>query len=214
MITKFKRKLTRAFKRQLRNKRFVGGIFVTLACIGVVGYAVYMDTQRLTVDPASYRPLLNLIAKVESKDNYNAYFGNPTNSSTDFTKMTIQEVQHWQADFVAQGNASSAVGRYQIINTTLAELIAQLRIDPRQKFDAATQDKLAIALLERRGSEAYINNELTPEEFAANLAKEWAALPKATGANPDDSYYDGDGLNQALVGTHEIVRTIELIRAK
>ena len=170
-----------------------------------------MDTRRLSVDPASYRPLLQLIAHAESNSNYNAYFGNPSNSSIEFTKMTIDEVLAWQADFVRQGNASSAVGRYQIIDTTLSELVQQLSIDTKRKFDQAMQDQLAIALLERRGAESYINKELSPEEFAANLAMEWAALPKVTGENPSASYYDGDGLNQARVGVPEILRAISPI---
>ena len=38
---------------------------------------------------------------------------------------------------------------------------------------------------------------LRREEFAHNLSKEWAALPKAVGKNPEQSYYAGDGLNKA-----------------
>ena len=185
-----------------------------MLCLSIIGYAVYMDTRRRTVDPTSYRPLLELIAKVESKGNYNAHFGSPNNTTTNFTAMTIADVQRWQAEFVAQGNASSAVGRYQIIDSTLAGLVKQLGIASKQKFDQATQDRLAIALLERRGGEEYINQELTREEFAANLAMEWAALPKVIGKNPDSSYYDGDGLNKSLVDSTEVLKAIEPIRAR
>lgn len=170
-----------------------------------------MDTRRRTVDPTTYRPLLNLIAKVESKGNYNAHFGNPGNTATDFTDMTIEEVQRWQGEFISQGNASSAVGRYQIIDTTLSGLVEQLDISPKQKFDQDTQDKLAITLLERRGSEKYVNDELTPEQFAANLAMEWAALPKVLGENPNSSYYDGDGLNKSLVPPDEVLKAVDAI---
>lgn len=173
-----------------------------------------MQNRRFTVDPATYVPLLDVIAKAESKGNYNAYFGNPGNSSVDFTKMSIAEVMLWQADFVRQGNASSAVGKYQIINTTLAGLIRQLGLDAHQPFDKQTQDSLAIALLERRGAENYINNEITREEFAANLAKEWAGLPKVIGENPDKSYYASDGLNKARVSVGDIMKAIEPISAK
>lgn len=173
-----------------------------------------MQNRRLAVDPQSYTPLLELIASVESKDNYNAYFGNAGNKAIDFTNMTIAEVLQWQARYVAEGNASSAIGRYQIVNTTLSGLIERLGIDTTQKFDATTQDKLAIALLERRGSEQYINKELSREQFAANLAKEWAALPKVIGERPGDSYYASDGLNKSLVSIDKVLKAIEPIKAK
>lgn len=179
-----------------------------LLCAGLVGYATYMNNRRLAVDPTSYRPLLDLIASVESKGNYNAYFGDAGNTSIDFTQMTIAQVQAWQAAHVADGHASSAVGRYQIIDTTLAELVRTQHIDTTRKFNTATQDQLAIALLERRGSIAYINKQLSREQFAANLAKEWAALPRVTGHNPEASYYDGDGLNSSLVSTRQILDAV------
>lgn len=173
-----------------------------------------MQNRRLAVDPESYKPLLQLIASVESKGNYNAYFSNARNTSIDFTNMSVAEVMQWQADFIAEGNASSAVGRYQIINTTLSGLVDKLAIDKKQKFDENTQDLLAIALLERRGSEQYINQELSREDFAANLAKEWAALPKMTGPDPTASYYASDGLNKSLVSPEKVLGAIDPIKAK
>lgn len=185
-----------------------------LLCAGLIGYAIYMSTHRHTVDPTTYAQLLQLIARVESKDNYNAYFGHAHNTSIKFTDMTLDEVQQWQQKSIAQGAASSAVGKYQIVDTTLAELIAQLGLDKTQKFDAELQDRLAIALLERRGSESYVNQEISRHEFAANLAKEWAALPRVVGENPESSYYAGDGLNQALVSSADVLRAIKPISAK
>ena len=76
------------------------------------------------------------------------------------------------------------------------------------------QDKLAVALLERRGSKKYVNKELTPHEFAANLAKEWAALPKVIGDKPDESFYASDGLNKSHVSVAEIIQAIEPIKPK
>lgn len=185
-----------------------------MLCIGIIVYTSYMQNRRLTVDPATYTQLLDVIAKAESKGNYNAYFGNPGNSSIDFTKMSIAQVLEWQADFVRQGNASSAVGKYQIIDTTLSELVRRLAIDVNQPFDKRTQDSLAIALLERRGAEDYINKEVTSQEFASNLAKEWAGLPKVIGQDPDKSYYASDGLNKSQVSVDEVMEAIKPISAK
>lgn len=171
-----------------------------------------MPNQRPAVDPAAYQPLLSLIGKVESNDNYDAYYGNAGNKEIKFSAMPIAEVLSWQDSFVAAGNPSSAVGRYQIINTTLAGLVHELSIDSHQKFDPPTQDRMAIALLERRGSIDYAARELTPHEFAANLAKEWAGLPRVVGDTPNDSYYAGDGLNAAHTSVDEVLQAIKHIK--
>lgn len=189
----------------------LGGV---LLLIGVVAYAGYMSNQRLSVNPATYQPLLHLIGSVESNNNYNAYFGNAGNSAIVFTDMTIAEVLDWQRNFVQQGSPSSAVGRYQILNTTLEGLVQELRLSRTQKFSPATQDQMAIALLERRGAVKYVNSKLSDQEFAANLAKEWAALPKTIGDNPNASYYAGDGLNKSRVEVAEVLKAIELISAQ
>ncbi len=168
-----------------------------------------MSNERIRIDPAAHAPLLNLIARAESNGNYNAYFGNSNNTEIDFTSMTVAEVMTWQKEFIAQGKASSAVGRYQIIDTTLAGLVRQLEIDTTQKFDVRMQDQMAIALLERRGVEEYVNNQLTRHEFAANIAKEWAALPKIVGDNPHESYYASDGLNRSRIEVNEVLGEIE-----
>ena len=157
---------------------------------------------------------MSLIGKIESNDNYNAYFGNPSNNEIKFTDMTIDQVMRWQADFIADENASSAVGRYQIINTTLVGLVRELKIDTKEKFNQQTQDRMAIALFERRGSTAFINNEVTAEEFAARLAKEWAALPKVIGDNPGSSYYANDGLNSSRAKPETVLGVVNQLSSK
>ena len=173
-----------------------------------------MHNNQKAVDEATLRPLLNLIAKAESNSNYDAYFGNAANKSLKLTKMPIKDVLSWQADYVNDGSPSSAAGRYQIINTTLAELTKSIQIDKNQPFDDKTQDQLAIALINRRGAPAYVNGKLSAKDFAASLAKEWAALPKATGANPDKSYYASDGLNQSRISVDEILAVIKKVKVK
>ncbi len=214
VIKKFRRKLKRIFKRWLRNRTLVLVLLAVLFVAGVSVYTSVIQDKRFMVDQSTYKSLLQLIGNAESNGNYNAYFGNASNQSIDFTSMSIGDVLQWQKDFVQQGNASSAVGRYQIIDSTLAGLIKQRGIDTGKKFDQATQDMLAIALLERRGSEKYINNEISREQFAANLAMEWAALPKVIGESPGDSYYAGDGLNKARVETGAVLAAIEPIKSR
>lgn len=211
---KFLRKKIRKLKRSWRrNSRFIIGSSVLLV-IGAIGYAIHMQNERPVINPTAYTPLLNLIARAESNDNYNAYFGNATNKDVKFTDMSVGQVLAWQSDFVAQGHASCAVGRYQIIDTTLTGLVHQLSLNEHQKFDAPAQDRLAIALLERRGSIDYATRKLSPQQFAANLAKEWAGLPRVIGGDPNASYYAGDGLNKSRTSVDEVMKAIEPISTK
>jgi conjugal transfer mating pair stabilization protein TraG len=168
--------------------------------------------MAVNIDPAVYSPLLDTIAKGESRGNYNAHFGNANNTAIRFTDMSVGEVLKWQEDFIGQGNPSSAVGKYQIVNTTLKGLVNQLGISQEAKFDEKLQDQMAVALLERRGATEYMTDQLTREEFAANLAREWAALPKITHPNPERSYYAGDGLNKEQVTIDEILKALATIK--
>lgn len=192
--------------RTLTTPRTIA-VMVLLAGLGAATIMYMQNSQKLyTAD------LLTTIAKVESKNNYNAYFGNASNTSVQFTSMTVGEVLAWQKQFVEQGNPSSAVGRYQFIDSTLRGLVQQLKIDQTAKFDEPLQDRLAVALLERRGIREYVSDKISREEFAHNLSKEWAALPRAIGDQPERSYYAGDGLNKAQLSVDEVYRSIATVR--
>ncbi len=214
---KHKRKLYKTIKRRLKkqSKSFVSMLRKPRNLLGVlvIGGVISLillnmqDTQKIYA-----AELLNTIAKVESKDNYNAHFSNPANTSIQFTSMSVKDVLAWQKQFVEQGNPSSAVGRYQFISPTLRGLVQELKIDENVKFDEALQDMLAIALLERRGIRDYVNKKMSREAFAHSLSKEWAALPRAIGENPEQSYYAGDGLNKAQLPLDEMYKSIETVR--
>lgn len=209
LIGTMKRRLNKQRRRAMRTLMTPRNIavIVLLAGLGAVTVMYMQDSQKLyTAD------LLTTIAKVESKNNYNAYFGNAGNTSVQFTSMTVGEVLAWQKQFVEQGNPSSAVGRYQFIDSTLRGLVQQLKIDQTTKFDETLQDRLAVALLERRGIREYVSDKISREEFAYNLSKEWAALPRAIGDQPEQSYYASDGLNKAQLSVDEIYRSIATIR--
>lgn len=187
---------------------------IILALIIILALSIMNHSKPLNVSKESYKPLLELIAQAESRNNYNAYFGNSRNSSIKFTDMSIAEVMQWQEDFIEQGSPSSAVGRYQIISTTLADLVQATGISPDRLFDESMQDRLAIVLLERRGSLDYINSKISRHRFAANLAMEWASLPKVLGeGNLESSYYDGDGLNRSLVRAESVLGAISKIES-
>lgn len=211
MSKRLRYKIRRLRRRLERHKPLlaVGGVALAIA----VG-AMYVNQRQLVVDPASYQPLLRLIGQAESSDNYNAYFGNPDNVDLQLTDMTLAQVLQWQHQYVQQGSPSDAVGRYQIISPTLSGLVDQLDIAPTALFDAAMQDRLAQALLQRRGGDQYINRRISAEQFAANLAMEWAALPRVLGDNPDHSYYAGDGLNQSRATVGQVLGAIGDVKAR
>lgn len=202
----------RRLSRRQRARR-LALVCSVLAAVALATAGTLHQGTRTVIPQTAYAPLLETIAKGESRDNYDAHYGNAGNSAIRFTDMTVAEVLEWQAAFVRQGSPSSAVGRYQFIRPTLAGLVKQLRIDPQARFDAALQDRLAIALLERRGSRAFVGKALTREQFAAELAKEWAALPRVIGDDPHESYYDGDGLNKSRISIDEVYRALEGLEA-
>lgn len=184
--------------------------------VGSIGILVIIMTVNMSdsfsVDTEAYTPLLNVVAKGESGGNYNAYFGSPANTDIRFTDMTLGEVFFWQTEFVKQGSISNAVGKYQIIQPTLIDISDKLGITHDTKFDEATQDKIAIALMERRGSLAYVNSDISREEFATNLSKEWAALPNVSGSEPHKSYYESDGINKSSISKDEVYDALDSLQ--
>lgn len=179
----------------------------TVAVLLVVGVSIAIK-QGVFMN-VHYTELLNVIADGESNGNYNAYFGHAGNHDVAFTAMAVGDVLKWQRDFVAAGNPSNAVGRYQFIEPTLRGLIDEMGIDAEAKFDESLQDRLAIRLLERRGARDYMTGTLSREDFAHNLSKEWAALPRVVGARPESSYYVGDGLNHAQIAVNDVLVAID-----
>ncbi|MFT5449410.1 MAG: hypothetical protein ACI9DC_004603 [Gammaproteobacteria bacterium] len=178
----------------------------------------------VTPGEGGVKVLLDYIAGLESNGNYNAYFRHADNhDSPSFTAMTLADVLVWQKQQVKAGSLSSAVGRYQIIRGTLEALIKSMGLDaPRAKFDVATQDRMAIKLLEARGLKDLLAGTTTAQAFANSVSREWAALPIVTNNFPDNkgrlnrkgaSYYAGDGVNKAHAGPYTYLRAVDTIVA-
>lgn len=151
-----------------------------------------------TRSPSSMAPpgdvvnrLLEYIGKHESNGNYNTLVGGK--NEPNLTNMKVSEILEFQSGMRQQGYESTAVGKYQILKGTLEGLInnGQAKLD--DKFDSATQDKLAIGLLKRRGLDSFQSGKMPKDAFADNLSKEWASLPYHTG----QSYYAGVGSNKS-----------------
>jgi len=108
------------------------------------------------------------------------------------TQMTIAEVQRWIKRTPGQPHA---IGRYQIIPSTLRMLIARGGFKTSQKFDAKTQDQMADILLADAGLAQFQAGRISKRKFMDNLALVWAGLPKANGK----SAYHGYAGNRATI---------------
>lgn len=164
---------------------------------------------------AEHRPLLlEQIALGEGTDNATAKghqfdsgydvpfdYGKYGRPSTPLTKMTVREVMDFQAQMIAAQikagidpkDASGAVGKYQINQTNLLDLMNRFNpgISLDTKFNVLTQDMLAISILDKRGYNEWLDGKKSDHDFQKNLAKEWASV-----ADPDTgkSYYGGQNI--------------------
>lgn len=153
------------------------------------------------------KQILDLVAGGESNGDYNAVYGIPVGSSTqpDFSSMTISQVQQYQRNRITSGQDSSAVGKYQFIQSTLSETVERAGFNPDTTyFTPEVQDQLMTTRLDQRGLSIWKKGNMDNNTFQDNLAKEFASVPVATaqkGAHgailPGQSYYEGDGINSA-----------------
>lgn len=160
---------------------------------------------------ASDTPILELIGKHESGGDYNNYYGrNKKGESVNFSNMSVDQVLAWQRDHTRNdGYASSAAGKYQIIQKTLEACKKEMGLTGNEKFDPALQDRMAVHLLNKRGYQSFLSGKMSAETFATNISKEWASLPKdASGL----SYYHGDGLNKSGVGWGTLLASVQASR--
>lgn len=162
-------------------------------------------TASNTVPPGASL-LLDFISGPESGGRYDVIFGHHQNTlAQPLTSMTIDALLSAQIMWGRRWG-SSAAGRYQIVQTTLAGLLRDGEVSGGDLFNSDTQDRLGYALLKQRGYAEFMARKLPLTTFALHLAQEWASLPvlaACKGAHrmlaEGDSYYSGDRLNSALV---------------
>jgi muramidase (phage lysozyme) len=108
--------------------------------------------------------------------------------------MSLSEVYKLQSDMLKNPNNklnSSAVGKYQIVRTTLfgkngsaenpekGSIAEILKLQPGDKFSKEVQDQIGVSLLKRRGLDKYKSGEISENRLLTNLSQEWASI-----ANP------------------------------
>jgi peptidoglycan hydrolase-like protein with peptidoglycan-binding domain len=152
--------------------------------------------------------VLNFLARYESGGNYNVILGGGT---APLTTMTIAQVFALQAQMRASGKESSAVGRYQYVGPTLREMVQLMGLDPNTtKFDAKTQDAIAITDMRRRcGLDDWLSGKLPDDQFLNKLSRVWASIPNTTTGG---SFYAGVGSNKAGTKVDVALNTLQDIK--
>lgn len=170
--------------------------------------------------------LLNYIGDMESTA-FGGYNNSYNNQAIALDTMTLGEVLEEQQARRKNGEASSAMGRYQIIHKTLKDLTDRNPKDmPLSRvMDKQTQDELAMILLRRRGLDKFQNGEMSEEDFGHQLSMEWASVPLTTDHTTTSgkdkgrvrpagtSYYAKDGLNKALSDTGSAVAAMRSLNS-
>lgn len=194
------------------------------ALSGQTGQNTPAPTQTVTsgtrkrTGAANLSPILTLIRRYESGGNYNAIWTNvepKDRPATPLVSMTIGQVLSWQ-DSIDNKYQSEASGAYQFMEDTLREYYTRAGLRASDRFNPANQDKLAEALLRRRGLSDYLEGRMTDVAFAQELSREWASLPaqtkdKSGRVATGQSYYAGDGLNTAHASQQAVLAAVRKI---
>lgn len=152
--------------------------------------------------PASTQKILDLIGRYESRGgNYNVLVGGRVEPN--LTSMTISEVLEYQRNLVNSGAPGSAAGKYQIVRDTLLDLVNRGVANPNERFNPATQDRLAIALMEPTLSK-FQAKQASVDQMADKIAAVWAAFPTGSG----QSRYQGVGNNKAGLSREEFIQSL------
>jgi hypothetical protein len=131
----------------------------------------------------------------------------------DFSRMTIGEIMRRQRLPRGDPNRLFAVGRYQIVPSTMRMAVSTLGIDSERTLTPGLQERIFADFLiddKRPQVRAYVTGE-SDNIFAAQLAlaREFASV-----ADPRTgrSYYDGIGNNSASIGAGEAAQALRSMR--
>ena len=160
--------------------------------------------QQLQASNVPVAPILNLIGKTEGTDKGDGYnetlgYGAYTGGDVNLVGMTLGDIDRLQTQMLRHPNNrwnSSAIGRYQIVRTTLRKLKKRMGATDDMVFDKNMQDRMAMELLKGRGLEDWQAGRMSDSKFINGLAKEWASLPNSSGRG----HYKGQGTGTTVGG--------------
>ncbi|MEO9340464.1 hypothetical protein ABFT80_23925 [Mesorhizobium sp. SB112] len=156
----------------------------------------------------NHNNMLDLIGAAEGTDKGRGYnetlgYGAYTGGAVNLTGMTLNEVLAMQKRMLAHPDNSfnsSAVGRYQIVSTTLRDAMKKMGLTGDRLFDEDTQDEIARFLLRRRG-----NN-------VAGLRNEWEGLRRVDEGTIQQAYGGTPVAAQKLAPTEGQQQQIDLAK--
>jgi hypothetical protein len=160
------------------------------------------ETVKGMTATGGVKGLLDKIGQGEAAGSYNKLFGGREAPLTD---MTLGQVMSFQNQMKQKGSPSTAVGKYQFINSTLGNIARKMGIGPDEKFTPEIQDKLALGLLKGRGLDEFMAGRMSKAAFIDSVSKEWAIVKGSSGRGA----YDGDGLNRAALNISDLVDSLK-----
>ena len=182
----------------------IGGLAKGLSRIVTGGLNKLFDTGGGPDGDVDAPDLKTKIRQLESGNDYSSMYsrdrGDFSRGKEDITKMTIDQVDDLQTDYLnhqaskgyGESQRSAAMGAYQMMEVRKVAKI--LGIDTsKTKFDKATQDKMSEYYLNVAGYQKWKKGEITDAQFNDGLAVQFASVKKSTGGGQ----YDGDGMNSA-----------------
>lgn len=133
----------------------------------------------------------------------------PEGNNKPISQMTLGELDRFQTQMLRNPrnkHNSSAVGRYQIVRTTLRGLKRSMGLTDDMVFDQQLQDRLARELVRQRGGNRFLRGDISAKTFQNNLANEWASI--ATANTGRSAYGQATGtstseIQQAIAGFKE-----------
>lgn len=120
------------------------------------------------------------------------------------TELTLGEIFDW---IDATPGQHHAIGRYQIIPSTLERLVEDLGLPLEARFSRTLQDRLALELAIGAGYAEFLEGEIDRSAFLDKLARVWAGLPTASGK----SHYHGYAGNRATIARSRFEAEMERI---
>ena len=134
------------------------------------------STEKL----ATADSLKDAFSHAESSNDYNRLV-TPTSgkyTTAPLTDMTIAQVLQYQNGMRGAGFPSTAAGKFQIIQGTLKSLVDEGVVKLTDKYSPENQERLAEALLERRGMSDFMAGKISHTQFIKNLGNEWEAIKR------------------------------------
>ena len=159
--------------------------------------------------PPYINPLLQAIHRAESNvAGYETMVNSKANHG--LTGKKLQEIIDYQNKYrtSTKSKNTGAAGAYQIIPSTMNELVSRLKLPMDTQFNKNTQDMMAYELLKNRGLYSYLQGKMPLSKFRVNAGKEWAGLP-AIGSR---SYYAKDKINKANISENEYLAALRKMK--